>query len=254
MSGGLAGCATLALVALTFGNACDATMEWAGNDGRLTARPRSGVMSSARGEQRLGLEARRDGVLLVPASVGSDPVPLLLVLHGAGGRGEAVLGRVREAAEASGVVVLAPDSRDGTWDAVRAGFGADVPFIDRALRHVFEILAVDPARVAIGGFSDGATYALSLGLVNGDLFQRVVAFSPGFLVGGVRVGKPRVFISHGTSDPVLPIEQTSLLILPGLRARGYEVTFREFDGGHEVPPAIAREGVEWVRESSSPPR
>jgi len=241
-------------------------MESAGDsNGRLTARPfdsrggalaqgrPGGVTPSARGEQHLGLDARRDGVLFVPSDADAR-LPLLLLLHGAGGSGEGVLRRVREAAEEAGVAVLAPDSRESTWDAVRGRFGADVAFIDRALARTFEMLAVDPARVAVGGFSDGATYALSLGLVNGDLFQRVVAFSPGFLVSGLRVGKPLVFISHGTSDQILPIDQTSLMILPGLRQRGYVVTFHEFDGGHEVPPAIAKEGVAWVTNSSSPPR
>jgi phospholipase/carboxylesterase len=144
------------------------------------------------------------------------------------------------------VAVLAPDSRDTTWDAIRRGFGRDVMFVDRALDRVFDTMAIDPARVAAGGFSDGATYALSLGLINGDLFRRVVAFSPGFVIEGAPAGKPRFFISHGTADPILPIEQCSRAIVPALRARGYEVTFREFNGGHEVPPDIAREGLQWV--------
>lgn len=244
-----------AALSLVFLLACDATMEsTADNNGRLTAKPRSGVTASARGEQHFGLDPRRDGVLFVPSTAEGDHVPLLVLLHGAGGSGEGVLRRIREAAEEAGVAVLAPDSRESTWDAVHAAFGPDVAFIDRALARAFETLAVDPARVAIGGFSDGATYALSLGLVNGDLFQRVVAFSPGFLVSGLRVGKPGVFISHGTSDQILPIDQTSRTIVPGLRQRGYEVTFHEFEGGHEVPSAIAREGVAWVKDSSSPPR
>jgi phospholipase/carboxylesterase len=228
---GLKSCATICLMtSLLMGAACSATGGFDGpHDGRLTSRPRLSTKSSARGEQPVGLDPRRDGVLFVP-SANADHVPLLLMLHGAGGSGEGVL------------------------RAVRVGFGADVAFIDRALARAFETLPVDPARVAIGGFSDGATYALSLGLVNGDLFQRVVAFSPGFLVSGLRVGKPLVFISHGTSDQILPIDRTSLLILPGLRQRGYDVTFHEFDGGHEVPPAIAKEGVAWVAHSSSPPR
>ena len=29
-------------------------------------------------------------------------------------------------------------------------------------------------------------------------------------------------------------------------ALGYEVTFREFDGDHEIPEAVAREGLTWV--------
>ena len=255
MIAGLKPCATYCFAcSLAFLLACDATMEsTADSNGRLTARPRSGTKSSASGERPLGLDARRDGVLFVPTNPG-DRVPLLLLLHGAGGTGGGVLRRIRDAAEEAGVAVLAPDSRSSTWDAVRVGFGPDVAFIDRALARAFETLAVDPERVAIGGFSDGATYALSLGLVNGDLFRRIVAFSPGFLVSGLRVGKPGVFISHGTSDQILPIDRTSLMIVPGLRQRGYEVSFHEFDGGHEVPPAIAKEGVAWVTNSSSPPR
>jgi predicted esterase len=99
----------------------------------------------------------------------------------------------------------------------------------------------------MGGFSDGATYALSLGLVNGDLFRALVAFSPGFVAEGEPfLGRPRVFVSHGTEDQVLPIDRTSRTIVPGLRARGYDVTYREFDGRHEVPIEIAREGLAWA--------
>jgi phospholipase/carboxylesterase len=58
-------------------------------------------------------------------------------------------------------------------------------------------------------------------------------------------GKPRVFVSHGTQDQVLPIDDTSRRIVPGLKARGYDVTYREFEGPHRVPPTIARDGFEW---------
>jgi predicted esterase len=109
-------------------------------------------------------------------------------------------------------------------------------------------VSVDPARISVGGFSDGATYALSLGLINGDLFHRVVAFSPGFVVPGLPHGKPRIFISHGTADPILPIDQCSRVIVPGLRRLGYDITYREFEGRHEVPADIAREGMRWAAE------
>ena len=220
------------------------------NDGRLTARPRAGValetMSSAKGERALGLDRGRDAMLKLPANATDAPLPLLVLLHGAGGSGAGVLRRLGAAADDAGVAVLAPDSRDSSWDAIRGGFGGDVTFVNRALERVFETVPVDPARIAVGGFSDGATYALSLGLINGDLFRRVVAFSPGFIVEGPPHGKPRFFISHGTADPILPIDQCSRVIVPALQRRGYEVTFREFNGGHEVPADIAREGMGWV--------
>ena len=117
--------------------------------------------------------------------------------------------------------------------------------IDRALEHTFARYEVDPARLAVGGFSDGASYALSLGLTNGDLFTHVLALSPGFMAPGRRRGEPRVFVSHGSEDAVLPIARTSRRLVPQLQGSGYDVLYREFGGGHAVPRPVAREAVGW---------
>jgi phospholipase/carboxylesterase len=218
------------------------------NDGRLVARPRAGVATALEGQRTLGLDRKRDAILQLPAKAAGSALPLFVLFHGAGGRAEGVLRRLGRAADDAGIAVLAPDSRDSTWDAIRDDFGRDVAFVDRALARVFETVSVDPARIAAGGFSDGATYAVSLGLINGDLFRRVVAFSPGFLVEGTAHGKPRFFVSHGTADPILPIDRCSRVIVPRLRRRGYDVAFREFDGGHEVPADVASEAMKWVAE------
>jgi predicted esterase len=194
----------------------------------------------------LGLDIRRDTILHLPATPTRNPLPLLVLFHGAGEDAESVLRRLGQAPDDAGVAVLAPNSRNSSWDAIRGSFGRDVSFINRSLELVFDSVAVDPSRIAVGGFSDGATYALSLGLINGDLFRRVVAFSPGFVVDGTSHGSPSFFISHGTNDPILPIDRCSRLIVAGLQKRGYDVTFREFDGGHEVPEDIARDGVRWM--------
>jgi predicted esterase len=143
-------------------------------------------------------------------------------------------------------VILAPASRGSTWDAVRGGYGDDAELIDRALAEVFATVAVDAERVAVAGFSDGASYALGLGLANGDLFRRILAFSPGFVPAGPRSGSPAVFVSHGEADGVLPIERTSRRIVPALEGDGYDVTYREFPGGHAVPPEIVRAALDWL--------
>jgi phospholipase/carboxylesterase len=150
------------------------------------------------------------------------------------------------------VVVVAPDSRAATWDViVLGGFAADPPFIDRALAAAMERCDADFGRIAVAGISDGASYALSLGLCNGDHFEAVLAFSPGFVLPVEPVGAPRVFVSHGQSDPVLPIDVCGRPVAAALREAGYEVTFREFDGGHTVPPAVADEAVRWWVTPSS---
>lgn len=96
------------------------------------------------------------------------------------------------------------------------------------------------------GFSDGASYALSLALLNGDLFTHVIAFSPGFITEGSRRGKPRLFVSHGVHDRVLPIDLCSRRIVRDLRGDDSDIRFTEFDGGHAVPTDIARAALDWL--------
>jgi phospholipase/carboxylesterase len=235
-----------ALASFAIGSACNGSEPPMQGDGRITARPRPGVTTTASGSRTVGLGAARDGILHLPGQPATAPLPLLVLLHGAGGSGAGILRRLASFADEAGVAVLAPDSRGTTWDAVRGDFGPDVTFLDRALARVFERVAVDPERVSVGGFSDGATYAISLGLLNGDLFRRVLAFSPGFFLARQAHGKPAFFISHGTADDILPIDRCSRVIVPALQKRGYDVTFRPFEGGHDIPPAIALAGMHWV--------
>ena len=216
-------------------------------DGRLSARPQSGTKTSVDGVRPLGLDLSRDAYLSVPAGAGDQPLPLIVMFHGAGGSGERFIRRVTPAIEQIRAAVLVPTSRNGTWDAIRDGFGPDVSFLNRTLEQVFRLVAIDPRHIAAGGFSDGATYALSLGLINGDLFQRIVAFSPGFVVEGRPSGRPQIFVSHGTNDQILPIDRCSRRIVPSLKQRGYDVTFREFEGGHEMPAEIVKDALSWAR-------
>lgn len=234
------------LVSLALGAACRDTEAASDDDGRINARPKRGVNTSQSGTHPLGLGDGRDAILQIPAKPSDAALPLVLLLHGAGGSGAGILRRIGSAADAAGVAVLAPDSRDTTWDAIHGRFDRDVTFVNRALERVFQTVAVDPERVAVAGFSDGASYAVSLGLINGDLFRRVAAFSAGFVVQREPRGKPRFFISHGTADPILPIERCGRAIAAALRRRQYEVTFREFEGGHEVPSDIAAQAMKWI--------
>ena len=220
--------------------------------GRLLARPvrgRAVPPEAPHGLHRLGLDEERDGLLYVPSGYTPErPAPLVLMLHGAGGNARHGLDPLLALADAAGLLLLAPDSRRETWDVIRSGYGPDSAFIDRALASAFARYAVDPTRVAAAGFSDGASYALSIGLINGDLFTHLIAFSPGFVAPGVQQGAPRLFISHGTRDEVLPIDVCSRRIVPRTRHAGYDVRYREFDGPHVVPPEIAGEALAWFTD------
>lgn len=206
------------------------------------------------GRHRLGLNRGRDGVIHVPSSYQREtPAPLIVMLHGAGGTGEGVISRMA-LAEEFGVILLGPDSRsEQTWDMILGRFGPDVDFISEAVSSVKRRCAIDASRITLAGFSDGASYALSLGIGAGDVYSRIIAFSPGILQpratlrpgSGQAKGKPRIFISHGTDDNILPIDVTSHLFVPRLKQQGYDVTYEEFQGRHTVPPDIARKAFEW---------
>ncbi len=213
---------------------------------RLTARPAPPTQAHSIGLSQLGLASGRDGLLYVPESYTPDTAaPLVVALHGAGGAADNWQSYYARA-EARGMVFLAPESRERTWDiVVFGGFGPDVEFLDRALQHTFDRCRIDPARIVLSGFSDGASYALSLGVSNGDLFSHLVAYSPGFFSHSDLVGRPPVYISHGTHDQVLPVSVSRDNIVPGLRDDGYDVTFEEFAGGHTVPAAITESALDW---------
>ncbi len=214
--------------------------------GRLLSRPGPPTSPVGPGLHRLGLDPTRDALLSIPAGYRPDrPAPFALSLHGAGGDQERGLYPLRDVADEAGMILLAPASRSATWDVIRGGYGPDITFIDRALALAFDRCAVDPAKLAVAGFSDGASYALSIGITNGDLFRHVLAFSPGFMAPEEPRGGPRCFVSHGTGDAVLPIDRTSRRIVPQLEQAGYEVTYREFEGPHTVPAEVAREALEW---------
>jgi predicted esterase len=255
----------VALTSLAVNTACRSTSANLPNDGRLKARPKSGTgvppadhaqdaqatpsplsSSTLVRQTYLGLDRDRDAILQLPKGLTGVPLPLLIFLHGATQSAEDMFWYLDSAPDEAGVAILAPNARDTTWDAITDDFGRDVDFVNRALQRVFDTVAIDPARLAIGGFSDGATYAIALGLINGDLFKRVLGCSPGFVIDGTPQGKPSFFISHGTRDNILPIDRCGRRVAADLKARGYDVTFREFDGRHEIPKDVMLEGLKSV--------
>jgi predicted esterase len=213
---------------------------------RFTARPKAPTGSITPGEHVLDDNNGRRAILFVPSSYEpSTPAPFMLMLHGARGDGDRTLEQQGAVAEAHGVLVLSPSTRSGTWDAIRGDFAHDFDKLDALMAQVFERCNIDPARIASGGFSDGASYALSIGLMNGALFTHVIAHSPGFIISDDREGKPAVYISHGRQDEVLPFDRCGARIAAELEREGYAPRFDVFDGGHTASPELRSAALEW---------
>jgi len=218
---------------------------------RLDARPTPVAASAPTGLLPLELSGQRDSYLYVAAGYEPGrPSPLVLFLHGSGGHAHHGLDLLQPLADELGAVLVAPASSDYSWDLMVSRYAADVAIVNRALEQVFASYAVDAAHVAIAGFSDGASYALSLGLANTELFTHVIAFSPGFVLLPEAGGSPRIFLSHGARDEIRPISSCSHRILTQLERRGLTAEYVEFEGGHRIPAEVARAALEWFTESA----
>lgn len=239
------GGAAAALLGCSIGGATDTPRGY--GDAALSSRPGKPTESATPGMQPLGLGTDRDGFLYVPATYSpARQTPLVVLLHGATQSSQLWTRRpLGELFDTPPMIVIGPDSRDRTWDLSMGGYGPDVEFIDRALALAFRKCNVDPKRIALAGFSDGASYALSLGISNGDLFSALMAFSPGYLAPKRKRGKPRIFVAHGTQDEILPIDQASRTIVPELKEAGYDVHYQEFDGPHTVTRSEVTDALRW---------
>lgn len=215
-----------------------------GADGRVVAPTSQGGSACAPGEYALRLGNGRTARLRVTPGARTSPRGLILAFHGAGGSASEGLFVFRRAWNVPGLVLVAPAALGNTWSALHQRNDRDLATVNRALAQAWRRCRIDRRRVAVGGFSDGGTYALSIGLQNGNIFRSVLALSPGGLLDVEHRGKPRVFIAHGRRDDVLPIGRSDAAVRT-LRSSGYPVTYRSFDGGHQVPVAISGAAVRW---------
>lgn len=219
-------------------------------DGLLHAKP-GAVPADAKwplapGQYPLGMGDGRDGKLRVPHGPGHGALPLIVMLHGAGGDADRALSRIAGIADAA--LVVAPESLGQTWDVLMGGYGPDVQRLDARLAALFADWPLDPARLVIAGFSDGASYALSLAVMNGGLFTHALGFSPGFVAPlSISERRARMFVSHGEDDQILSITHCSRRFVPKLGRAGFDVEYVEFAGGHEVPEAIAERALAFLR-------
>jgi len=197
----------------------------------------------------------------------AGPFPLLVLLDGAAYvsnrfvNAPATLdnlindGRIRPA-----IVLFDPGNRGGGPEG-RTSYGeALVKELLPMLRASYPI-SRNPADTVIGGFSEGGLAAAEIALLHSDVFGNVLSQSGGFrarLPGAEEPNsmvqaylaaprKPiRFYLEAGLYDNVpganlplhdLVLDETNLMgnrhLRDVLRAKGYDVTYREVGGGHE---------------------
>ncbi len=119
------------------------------------------------------------------------------------------------------------------------------------MRWIYQRYPIDPERQALLGYSDGASYALALGLSNPKLFSAVMAWAAGFLAIDTNNleaedRKPRLFVEYGDQDPLFPYEAVALPMRDALVKIGYPLVFRTDEGGGHWPSGrFQPEALDW---------
>ena len=192
------------------------------------------------------------GVLLTPDEI--DPhrmYPLVTVLHGAGRQDELLVKGLRDEPERRQAFFLVPRSVQPTWDLIASDERADLDFLEYAYDLIYRRYPIDAGRQALLGFSDGASYALSVGLSNPQLFRAIMAWAAGFATVDPTFlreddPKPHVLLEYGTHDPVFPFEQIAVPMRAALEGAGYPLEFRIDQGGRHWPSGdFQREALDW---------
>lgn len=191
-------------------------------------------------------------VLLTPDEI--DPraaYPLVTVFHGAGRQDEMLAKVFGEAPERHQALFLIPRSVLPTWDLIAGGGRADLDFLEYAYDLICRRYPVDGKRQALMGYSDGASYALSVGLSNQRMFDAILCWAAGFTLVDrnafdPEAPKPRIYLEHGTHDELFPFEKIAVPIRRNLEQAGYEVTVSVDQGGRHWPSSTFHsEALEW---------
>lgn len=169
-------------------------------------------------------------VHLPPAYDGASPIPLVLLLHGGGGKAErmASLTGFNEAADKYGFAVAYPQGLDRAWNDGRdinklKRKADDVAFLSELCKRLLGDYNLDPGRVYCVGISNGAMMSFRFAAECPTL----VAAACG-VVGGVTENLARdyplrapvpVLMIVGDADPLVPFDGGEIAIL-GVFKRG----------------------------------
>jgi len=173
-----------------------------------------------------GLERFCD--VYIPANAGTNPLPLVFLLHGHGGSASQMTGQSGnvaphkiwlEIADREKLIIaiphgaLSPDGNMG-WNDCRADAQSnpktdDVKFLRELIPAIAKSHAVDRHRIFASGISNGGNMALRLALELSDQIAAaavVASAMPGVNECGTPAHPVSILFMNGTADPVLPYD------------------------------------------------
>ena len=203
----------------------------------------------------------------------ADAYPTLVLLHGRGDSAAGILPLAYEFEREDLLVisVQAPLELGGVmaggyeWYRLQPPKGLNEATLRASLEALTEFLdtvkssyPVDPQRVVLLGFSQGAVMSLGAQALQPESVAGVIALSGYFPIEvesetGNVVGRP-AFVAHGIHDDIIPVEagrRTRDL----LERHGVDLTYREYPMAHQVSAEEMGEARAWLNRlvGSIPP-
>jgi len=135
----------------------------------------------------------------------------------------------------------------------RAIFDKVLMALQRFILEAIDEYQIDPHKVFVLGFSQGAVLAQSLAFVMGNLVTGIVALSgytPKFVTEEYAIHSVEhlhAFISHGDYDYVIP-SQWGMESKEIFEQFGAKVTFKQYPDGHGVTPDNLRDLVAFLAQ------
>jgi len=192
----------------------------------------------------------RSGAYYIPPGAPGRALPLLVMLHGTGGKGSLVVTRLRALADRQGFIALAPDSVSvaGVWltQADAPGPGEDQRHVVASVREVLAVpeARVDRARVLLAGFSVGGGMAAYLASRE-DVFTAFAVLHGHVPVDALGPRRVRGWLSTGDRDGRRTAEQVRATAEQVRRAGFADVTMRVFRGDHALSDEELAALVGW---------
>jgi len=174
--------------------------------------------------------------LVVPTAASTDrKLPLVFAFHGLGDTKDrfASFSRLDQTAEANGFVLAFPNALAFFWPVTIDLARHDLAFFDALYAALSLSYNVDPSRVYVVGYSNGAYFAHLLAMARSERVAAIAVHSGGLpLIQGMPRGAERkygVFAVHGATDPVVPVSE-SRHVRDVYAAAGHRVEYLELPG------------------------
>lgn len=218
----------------------------------------------------------------IAKGLGKAPEKALTVvlMHGYGAPGDDLVSMAGAIAAPPGTTFLFPEAPTALGDLMplpiigdaRAWWQIDVGRFERAMmsgtldqivdeipdglaKARADVIAmleeIEGDRIVLGGFSQGSMLATDVVLRTDRTFAGLAIMSGTFIAAkewtprmAARKGT-KVFQSHGSEDPLLPVSIAEKL-RRAMDDAGMQVSYTPFEGGHGIPPSVMRDLGTWL--------